>query len=533
MLAILATGLVVCFHVRFWLCAGGLWRDEVASVELAQQPSWAQLWRNLPFDSFPILWPAVLRGWAGVGLTSDAGLRALGALSGLGILAALWFNARRLGYRLPFLAIVLLGFNAAVIGFGDTLRGYGLGMCLGLLTFGLLWRLTESRSMWAIVVAAISAVLSVHMVYYNAVFLLASGCGAAVVLARRRLWRRALIPIAIGLLAAGSLLIYIPVFRDVHEWSIALQRPLDLAGIFDRFHSTLALTGAVIPWVWLALTVLAAGVAIRIQFAPREFVPRERDVALFAGTALVFGLVGYVLFLFELGYDMKPWYYLVLMALVAACVEPVLAIWSKTPARRMLHGGLIIVVAALGLVPTWRIAGERRTNVDLVAADLEISADDGDLILLNPWYNGISFQRYYHGKATWLTIPPMEHPKPGRQTPSLLHRYDLMKRAMMTPHPLQPLWSQVAAVLQGGKRVWVVGSFTLKQATGELPPAPAPGVGWNDSVYGAEWTMQLGHVLQMNAARIGLVPMELAQPVSSYENLPLYVSEGSRQAAGR
>ena len=55
--------LVTALHVRFATNVGGLWRDEANSVNLATLPSFAEMWRVLDFDSFPMLFFAVLRGW--------------------------------------------------------------------------------------------------------------------------------------------------------------------------------------------------------------------------------------------------------------------------------------------------------------------------------------------------------------------------------------------------------------------------------------------------------------------------------------
>ena len=44
-----------------------------------------------------------------------------------------------------------------------------------------------------------------------------------------------------------------------------------------------------------------------------------------------------------------------------------------------------------------------QTNVDLVAARIGQTAGANDLIVITPWYNAISFERYYHGPATRMT----------------------------------------------------------------------------------------------------------------------------------
>src|SRR3954462_46039 len=82
-------------HVVLLTHAGGLWRDEVSTVQLANFPTMGEMWRLLGRDSFPALFPLLLRIWSAIGLGgSDFSLRIVGLLVGLLILAALWLNAK-------------------------------------------------------------------------------------------------------------------------------------------------------------------------------------------------------------------------------------------------------------------------------------------------------------------------------------------------------------------------------------------------------------------------------------------------------
>src|SRR5262245_57682735 len=87
--AVLITLAAICFHLIFRLQAGGFWRDEVNTINVASRHSLGEMAN----DSFPILTPLVVRGWLMLGLgRSDEGLRWLGTLVGLGLLAALWLS---------------------------------------------------------------------------------------------------------------------------------------------------------------------------------------------------------------------------------------------------------------------------------------------------------------------------------------------------------------------------------------------------------------------------------------------------------
>jgi hypothetical protein len=71
-----------------------------------RMPSLRDIWNNLRFESFPLLWPLVVRGCGILGLTnSDIGIRILGLGIGLFFLALLWLCQRRIGGRTPILSI--------------------------------------------------------------------------------------------------------------------------------------------------------------------------------------------------------------------------------------------------------------------------------------------------------------------------------------------------------------------------------------------------------------------------------------------
>ena len=219
--------LVTALHVRFITNVGGLWRDETNSVSLATLPSMGEVWRFLDYDSFPVLFFGVLRGWTTVfGADNDVALRALGLITGIGILAALWANARSFDIKWPVLSFALIGLNPMLIRYGDSTRAYGLGIVLILLTFRSFWRLVDSPSPAPpkrILAAAILALLSVQCLYYNSVLLFAIAVGAVTVAFRQRAWRRVGIILGIGMLAAASLLPYVPMMRRMREWTFMVS----------------------------------------------------------------------------------------------------------------------------------------------------------------------------------------------------------------------------------------------------------------------------------------------------------------------
>ena len=83
--------------------AGGLWRDECDSVELARLPTFVDVLHNLKFTSFPILFPTTIRLFTNLFGTSDASLRTFGFLIGVAFLLVAWFNARPNRHDVPLI----------------------------------------------------------------------------------------------------------------------------------------------------------------------------------------------------------------------------------------------------------------------------------------------------------------------------------------------------------------------------------------------------------------------------------------------
>src|SRR5207302_7195038 len=146
---------------------------------------------------------------AGLGNT-DLGLRALGLCVGLFLLLAFWFASWTMRNGAPLLAVTLAGLNVTIIRAGDSLRGYGLGSALAVLTLAVIWRLTCRPSLPAFSCAVAVAVLSVHSLFQNAFLLFAACCGGFMLFDVER-WLRGSLPIfGVGAAAVRSLLPYIP-----------------------------------------------------------------------------------------------------------------------------------------------------------------------------------------------------------------------------------------------------------------------------------------------------------------------------------
>src|SRR5437667_4555207 len=209
--ALIGTAFSAILLVMTAMNAGPLWRDETNTFNLARMPSLRDIWNNLPFESFPLLWPLVVRGCGMLGLTnSDMGIRILGLVIGLFLLASLWLCQRWIGGRTPILSIALLGGLPAFIFIVGANRAYGLAGCMLVLSFGTIWRILESPTMSRILSAGFICLLFIQCVYYDVIFLGAMLAAGALVAIRRQQWKTLWAVAGIGFVAGASLSIYLP-----------------------------------------------------------------------------------------------------------------------------------------------------------------------------------------------------------------------------------------------------------------------------------------------------------------------------------
>jgi hypothetical protein len=572
--AALLSMFMVWTHGQRLAHAGGLWRDEAAAARLATLPSLHAVWRLFPHEAFPLAVPLAIRSFVKVtgvlggsgagGVPGSAGadhaLRGFGFLVGIGLAAALWVSARAAGGGLPLLSLALLAGNAPFVVFGDSLRGYGLGSVCVVLGFAALARLLRRPGPWAATAALLAMIGAVQCLLGNAA-LVGALCAAAAVAAlvdSRRCGRRvAWVAINVGLAAALSLLPYAPALGAARAWSEVVVYHPDLGRILRVLDATLAPAGA----AWAVVAGLAVAGTVWMLAGRRRLagdrpagapglegtgeaapaagepgsagsggpgwggtVPVPAAVRLFAVLALVLGLAAQLSFQYFLGYTPRAWYYLPLLALVACALEPLAADLCRPPLARLAQIVLALALAAAMLPSELPRLRMRMTNADLIAQQLASAAAD-DLVLVSPWYYGVSFNRYYGGPASWMTLPDL----PDHQ----IHRYDLLKSRLASPRPIDDVLEAVRRALSGGHRVWLVGMLRFPrpgEAPPVLPPAPGGPEGWNDVPYVESWLLQLGATLRAHAGSLERVPVPVpsGDPVSPLEKMTLAVAAGWR-----
>jgi hypothetical protein len=561
--AILILLISVCLHIRFVTHVGGLWRDEANSVNLAGLTSLAEIWRSIEYDSFPIFFVLVLRPWLELfGFYNDVALRVLGCIIGLGLLGALWYNARAFGARLPVLSLALVGLNPMLIRYGDSTRAYGLGILLILLTFGSFWRLVDSPSSLPtrrVLTAAVLAVLSVHCLYYNSVLLFAIAAGALAVAVRARAWSKVATVLGIGMVAAASLLPYASMMGRKRAWTFLVSFPGDFAWLWRRACEVLGSPDPLEIWLWVGLFV--AGLSIVASFAIsnlwRGFARlrirtenadtcsgrftskltqpyRIPDAVLFAAVALTVGVVGYAAFLRALQYYTQPWYYITIVAFVACGLDVLYGAWpiaTRPQVLPMLLRGVRMAVAlallCLVVMPDWEEMPTRHTNVDLLGQRLESLAKKDDVILVPRWECAITLCRYYRGPAEVVSLPPIDDHR--------FHRYDLVLQQIITTDPIPSVLTKLENVLRSGHHVFVAGELPFPSVPLALPTTSPvyrdPGGGWHGVPYDSAWPLRVGHFLREHALRVGRieVPVPRQARVQEFEKLDFMMLDGWKQ----
>ena len=520
--ALLITALIVALNLRFSTEAGALWRDEVSTVELATRPTYADVLRSLSLDSAPALYPTLLRLWSSPWTgEQDGPLRTFGFGVATAMLGAIWVTGRTLAAGPPLLALAVFAAHAGMLQTAGSVKPYGLGGLFIVLAFGAIGRLTAAPRRRALLYALTVAILAVQTLYHNAPLILAVCVAGFAVAAVARERSAALAVLATGVVAAVSLLPYVGVLLASRSWRPLNQSELGTRALLVRSSEMVTEGSWPLAALWAAAAVLVVYGVVRALRRSLSADPASRTHVLYAVLVIVAATSLHLGFLKLAGRVPQAWQFVPLIAVVALAIDVVL---GGTRSLRWARVGTAVLATALAFPASLDRVGARQTNVDLIAQYVHTAAQPGDLILVNPWYVGITFNRYYRGPVRWMTLPPMED--------LTVHRYDLLKLRMTSAEPLAPLYGAIQGALESRHRVWLVGGLLFPPA-GYVPPVlpPAPGLptGWSDGPYTIGWALQTGHFVQTHAERLAVVKIPVDRPVNGLENMGLLVVEGWRR----
>lgn len=539
---------IVLLHALFLFHAGPLWRDEVGTVDFAAMPTLSDIWHNLQYDNFPPLFVAVVRLWTMAGLSSDFDYRCLGFVVGLATLGIWWFGARR-GGAAPLLVLTLYAANPLAIRVGDAMRPYGLGIALNVLALLLTLKFVENprprNGLWAAVVA----ILSVQCLYQNALFIAVYCLAGSIICSVKRQWKIMAQTVGIGAIAAVSLVPHLGNIAKGKDWLETARHAVTLPELAGFAKAAANEAGSWMVWFWIGLTgiavVFASWTILRGKSEKMKGNGKltQRNVSAEAGRGpsgggtlpvssrpayfAIFILASvpvYFLFLEHVSLKPQSWYFLDLLAPVALAADFILAEVTWIPGR-LARVGLAAGLAAATIPACFAKVQIRQTNADLVAASLRQHVGPQDVILVSPWYYGVALQRYYTNHFD--TIPPMAELR--------IHRYDLMKQAMLAENPIGPLLARVKQTLQSTNSFWVVGDFQFPppgMPQPLLPPYLEDGsMDIPAAHYFSSWMFQFSQMVQAHATAMGTAEIQVpgGGAVSSLENLQVYVFRGWKE----
>lgn len=523
----IACGLMVAWFVCLLAVGqthmGPLWRDEINTKWMSLRSGPVELWRYMCYDSFPVAWYLIVRGWIEAGLApTDAGFRWLGACVALGLVGAALWAARQQGKRLPLLFIALFLLSSVLLRFGTSLRAYGMGVLTMLLMIGHVVAYVDRPGRARLAYATIATLLAVHTIYYNsAILAVLCGAGVATLLVARR-WRAAGALALLGGVACASVLPYIlgPLHR-AGTWGSFIRADVTLGMLLERCRWTIDASHPGLVWGWIALALgVYAGCAWGLL---RWHSPRRRRRALFILLAMPLLAIVHFRFLMTLSILTQPWYYITFLGFMALLIDRGADLFIRRHA--IARAAPLLAAAAIVLFTSGNLMGvvqTRMSDMDLVAQSVTASAGADDYVLIQPWHLGISFEYFYRGVAPWSTIPSL--------TDLHTHRVDLVRDSLMNPQGAQVLVDRVGKCLDAGGRVWYIGHPQLPPPGRMIRPIPTPlEVGGGISPADTFWAYHIGYEMVKRGAKVTRVDPPTKQLLSDYEAPPLYRIEVERK----
>ena len=493
--------------------AGALWRDECDTVATATLPTFSELFHLFQLDSFPLPLIFALRGYSAVIGSSDVAWRLFGLLTGIGLLVVGWWSARCLRCDVPLVFLTLAALHPTFLTWGTTVRGYGPGSVLIVFAFAATAVFLSNPTRRNAIVMIIAFIAAVQCLVSNTVLVFAI-CLSAVVMCLLRGDRKSTAPVLAGLLfAALSFVPYLAIYPKM-GWHVLLHADVSLHEWLAAFFNSLGLANPATDLAWLGLTLIAA-----IGWILNRNKQAASPLSAFALLTALFSLAGGCVFFKLLSYFPNEWYFLPFICLLAGTLQLANSNVAVSAAVRLVRVLACFVAIAGTWWWSWPTLMERQSNVDLIADWLASQAKAGDLIVVNPWFLGVSFNRYYRGAAPWVTLPLLTDPR--------IHRYDLLQKKMAENDPLKDFKLKVEQTLRNGGRLYLVGCVAIGEGERAmvLPPAPRSQYGWHDLPYRISWSEQTAEFLIAHA-QSDVITVEFGSKINPVEKIKLCQVEG-------
>ena len=423
-MAFLVLSLLLAFGLRFYdLDAQSLWNDEGTSVAVAQRDL-VTIARDAAQDIHPPLYYELLSSWVRLFGTSEAAVRSLSALLGVGLVALLYPLGRLLAGRWAGLAAAFLAaINPFQVYYSQEARMYMLLAVLSSLAVyaALMWAASgrgKSRLGWGIVyVLAGAAGLYTH--YAFPMVLLAINLVILTFLGQQWRARNRPEPAWWGWLGywlglqVVVFLLFLPwlptALHQLATWP-RVEQTLDLVAALTQFSQLFSTGPAAPPWRETGLVLLL----LLVTFYPAG--GNGRLPRLVAYLTPVLWLVVPVILILALGLYKEAYLKFLLVAspafllLAGRFVTAALGRMRRTVAiAEAVLGGfvaLLLVSASVhGLYHYYNNPAYARDDYRGTAAYIEAVGRPGDVVVLNAPGQQEVFGYYYHGNLPVYPLP--------------------------------------------------------------------------------------------------------------------------------
>jgi len=406
--AVVAVGVLL----RFWT-RSDLWFDEALSVEVAKLPL-DELRGALAHDGHPPLYYVLLHLWMGLFGESDLAVRSLSGVFAVAALPLTWVLARRLGGREAAVAgLLVLASSPFAIRYATEARMYTLVMLLVLAgALALRAAVATGAQRWRVAVALLSGLL---LLTHYWTFYLLGATGLVLVWAAWRATgeeRRRRVA-AIASIAAGGLLFlpWLPTFLAQASstgtpWGLP-ARPAELAttSLVDfgggDFGEARLLGG--ITALLAVLALFGRSVDGRRVLLDLRTRPRVRTEAAVVVLTLALASTGSWL----TSSATASRYLSVLFPLHVVLAAVGVAVFASPRVRAVV----LATVVALGAVGGVRNVVFQRTQGAEIAAAIDASGQDGDLVAFCPDQLGPATVRHLDERFRTVTFPDFGAPE--------------------------------------------------------------------------------------------------------------------------